>query len=114
MDENAGLLYVSHGTIVQVINVKDGKLTATIEDTKGVHGITIARGFGKGYISCGKDSSVVVFDIKTFRTLSKIKVNMDQILMLFCLIIFSKRVFVFNGRSKNVSVIDATKDQSHR
>ena len=109
MDEGAGLLYVSHGTIVQVINVKDGKLTATIDDTKGVHGITIAHGFGKGYISCGKDSSVVVFDTKTFKTLSRIKVNgSNPDAILFDL--FSKRVFVFNGRSKNVSVIDATAD----
>ena len=110
MDEDAGLLYVSHGTMVQVVDVKTDKLIATIEDTKGVHGITRAAEFGKGYISCGRDSTVVVFDIRTFKTLSRVKVNganPDAILY----DPFSKNVFVFNGRSKNVTVIDAKTDK---
>ena len=110
MDEAAGLLYVSHGMVVQVVDVKTSKLVATIEDTKGVHGITIASEFGKGYISCGRDSSVLIFDTKTFKTLSRLKVNgsnPDAILF----DPFSKNVFVFNGRSKNVTVIDAKSDK---
>ena len=115
MDDNAGLLYVSHGNMVQVVNVKSSvpgaaKVIATIEDTKGVHGITIASEFGKGYISCGRDSTVVVFDTKTFKSLSRLKVNgsnPDAILYDQ----FSKNVFAFNGRSKNVTVIDAKSDK---
>jgi YVTN family beta-propeller protein len=110
VDEDAGLLYVSHGTMVQVVDVKTRKLIATIEDTKGVHGIAIATEFGKGYISCGRDSTVVVFDCKTFKTLSRVKVNganPDAILF----DPFSKKVFAFNGRSKNVTVIDAKTDK---
>lgn len=110
MDDATGLLYISHGMMVQVVDVKTSKLVATIEDTKGVHGITIASEFGKGYISCGRDSSVVVFDTKTFKTLSRVKVNgsnPDAILYDG----FSKNVFVFNGRSKNVTVIDAKSDK---
>ena len=110
MDDATNLLYVSHGTIVQVVDVKAGKTIATIENTQGVHGITIATEFGKGYISCGKDSTVVVFDTKTFKTLSRVKVdgrNPDAILF----DPFSKNVFAFNGRSKNITVIDAKSDK---
>ena len=110
MDDAAGILYVSHGTMVQVVDVKSGKQVAVIDDTKGVHGISIAPQFNKGYISCGKDSSVVVFDTKTFKTLNKIKIsgaNPDAILF----DAFSKKVFVFNGRSNNVTVIDASSDK---
>jgi len=110
MDEASGLLYVSHGSMVQVVDTRTSKQVATIEDTKGVHGITIAAEFGKGYISCGRDSSVVVFDTKTFKTLSRIKVNgsnPDAILY----DPFSKSVFAFNGRSKNATVIDAKSDK---
>ena len=110
MDDAAGLLYVSHGTVVQVVDVKTSKVIATIDDTKGVHGIAIASEFGKGYISCGKDSTVVVFDIKTYKTLNRVKVNgsnPDAILY----DPFSKNVFAFNGRSKNVTVIDAKSDK---
>ena len=110
MDDATGLLYVSHGMMVQVVDVKTSKVVATIEDTKGVHGITIATEFGKGYISCGRDSTVVVFDTKTFKTLSRLKVNgsnPDAILY----DPFSKNVFAFNGRSKNITVIDAKSDK---
>lgn len=115
MDEAANLLYVSHGNVVQVVDVKSSvpnaaKVIATIENTLGVHGITIASEFSKGYISCGKDSTVVVFDTKTFKTLSRAKVNgskPDAILY----DPFSKNVFVFNGRSNNVTVIEAKSDK---
>jgi YVTN family beta-propeller protein len=110
MDEVSGMLYVSHGNMVQVVDTRTNKLIATIEDTKGVHGITIATEFSKGYISCGKDSTVVVFDTKTFKTLSRVKVNgsnPDAILY----DPFSKNVFVFNGRSKNVTVIETKSDK---
>jgi YVTN family beta-propeller protein len=109
-DDNGGMLYVSHGSMVQVIDQNNFTLTATIEDTKGVHGITIATEFGKGYISCGRDSTVVVFDTKSFKTMSRIKVtgkNPDAILY----DPFSKDVFVFNGRSKNATVIDVKSDK---
>lgn len=109
-DDESGLLYVSHGNMVQVMDEKDGKLIATIEDTKGVHGIAIAREFSKGFISCGRDSTVVVFDIKTFKTTDRVKVNgrnPDAILY----DPFSKNVFAFNGRSNNVTVIEAKSDK---
>jgi YVTN family beta-propeller protein len=105
-DPKTELLYISHSTIVQVLDEKTGKLKATIPDTKGVHGIAIADDLGKGFISNGKDSSVTVFDLKTFATLAKVKVtgkNPDAILYDR----FSKKVFAYNGRSANATVIDA-------
>jgi DNA-binding beta-propeller fold protein YncE len=109
-DDAGGMLYVSHDNMVQVVDQNNFTLTATIENTKGVHGITIATEFGKGYISCGRDSTVVVFDTRTFKTLGRVKVNgrnPDAILY----DPFSKNVFAFNGRSNNVTVIDAKSDK---
>jgi DNA-binding beta-propeller fold protein YncE len=106
MDEESGLLYVSHGTEVAVVNVKEGKMVATITGLNGVHGIAIARDLNKGFISSGRDSVVLVFDLKTNAPLSKIKVtgaNPDAILY----DAFSHHVFTFNGRSANSTVIDA-------
>ncbi|MEO8760977.1 MAG: YncE family protein, partial [Bacteroidia bacterium] len=81
---------------------------ASIEANR-VHGITLAADLNKGYISNGKDSSVTVFDLSTLKILSVIKTkgaNPDAILY----DAFSKQVFVFNGRSKNATVIDAKTD----
>ncbi len=109
VDESRGWLFVSHGTMVQVMDVKSGKVVGTIPNTPGVHGIALAPEFNKGYISNGKDTSVTVFDYKTLAFIARVKVtgqNPDAIMYDD----FSKRVFVYNGRSANATVIDAETD----
>ena len=100
-------LFVSHGNIVQVVDIQKGTLLATIESTKGVHGIALATDLNKGFISCGKDSSVVVFDLTSYKVIERIRVtgaNPDAILY----DPYKKIVFTFNGRSANTTVLDAT------
>ena len=106
MDVATSRLYISHGTIVQILDVNEKKVVGTIPDTKGVHGIALASDLNKGFISNGKDTSVTIFDLKTIQVITKIKVtgnNPDAILY----DPFSHRVFTFNGRSSNSTVIDA-------
>ena len=106
MDEANGLIYVSHSTAVNIVDAKNGKTVATISDLKGVHGIALAPEFNKGFITNGKDSTVTVFDLKTYASLAKVKVtgaNPDAILY----DPFSKKVFIYNGRTSNATVMDA-------
>ena len=110
MDDISARLFVSHGNMVQVVDVKSAKLLGTIPDTKGVHGIALAIDLNKGYISNGKDSSVTVFNLSTLAVLTKVQVtgrNPDAILYDE----FSHKVFVFNGGSSNVTVMDAALDK---
>src|SRR5215470_8753750 len=58
-------------------------------------------------ISNGRDNSVTVFDLKTLRTLSKISTPNGENPDFIAYDSVSKRVFAFNGRSHNASVIDA-------
>lgn len=103
-------LFISRATRVQVVDPAKGTVIAEIPDTTGVHGIALAQDLGKGFTSNGRDNSVTVFDLKTLKETSKIKTeggeNPDAILYDPA----SKRVFTFNGRSKNATVIDAAKD----
>ena len=106
MDDATSRLYISHGTIVQVLDVNEKKVVGTIPDTKGVHGIALAKDLNKGFISNGRDTSVTVFDLKTSEVIIKVKVtgnNPDAILY----DPFTHKVFTFNGRSSNSTVIDA-------
>src|SRR5438105_11564636 len=64
VDEASQHLFLSHGTVVDVVDLKTDKTIATIPDTKGVHGITIANDLNKGFISNGRDTSITVFDLK--------------------------------------------------
>jgi YVTN family beta-propeller protein len=105
-DEPTGRLFLSHGMVTQVVDGQTGKLLGTIADTKGVHGIAIAQEEGEAFISCGKDSTVSVVNLTTLELISKIKVtgaNPDIILY----DPYSHKVFVYNGRTANATVIDA-------
>src|SRR5882724_6004788 len=102
-------LFVSRATRVQVIDTEKGTVIAEIANTPGVHGIAIAQDLGKGFTSNGGENTVTVFDLKTLAETARIKLpdtdkNPDAILYDAA----SKRVFTFNGRSKNATAIDAT------
>src|SRR5258708_11118654 len=101
-------LFISRGTHVMVVDPYKGSPVGDIPDTAGVHGIALAQDLGKGFTSNGRDNSVTVFDLKTLKETAKIKIegeNPDAILYDAA----TKRVFTFNGRSKNATVIDAEK-----
>jgi YVTN family beta-propeller protein len=110
VDEEAGRLYASHATQVMVVDLKKGVLVSTIPDTKGVHGIAIAKDLNKGFISCGKDSSVAIFDLKTLNITARVKItgrNPDAILY----DPYKQLIFTFNGGSANATVLDAKTDK---
>ena len=104
-DDATQRLYVSHGTMVQVLDLKTEKLVGTIPGTIGVHGIAIAKEFGKGFITAGRLDSVVVFDLLTLQPTAKIKTDKNPDAILYDP--FSKRIFTFNGRGSSVTAIDA-------
>ena len=106
VDEVNQKLFVSHSSQVNIVDLKTGAQVAVVPSTEGVHGIAIANDLNKAFISCGKDSSVSVIDLTTFKLVAKITgtgKNPDAILYDQ----FSKKVFTFNGRSSNSTVIDA-------
>ena len=109
MDASSRRLYISRGTHVQVLNIDTGKLEGDIADLKGVHGIALDKDAGKGYISDGRDNSVVVFDLKTLKQTGKVQAGTNPDAILFDPA--TKRVFAFNGRSGNATVVES-KDNS--
>ncbi len=109
-DDLNSRLYVSHGSIVQVVDEAKGTFVGEITGMNGVHGIAISPELDKGFISSGKDSSVTVFNTETLQVMTKITVTgkgPDAIMYDS----FSKKVFVFNGKTNNASVIDAETDK---
>jgi DNA-binding beta-propeller fold protein YncE len=109
MDASSRRLYISHGTHVEVINIDTGKVEGDITDLKGVHGIALDKDANKGFISDGRDNSVVVFDLKTLKQTGKVQAGTNPDAILFDPA--TKHVFAFNGRSGNATVIES-KDNS--
>lgn len=106
-DSAARRLYISRATHVIVLDLDTGKTVGDIGDTPGVHGIALAPELGRGFVSNGHEGTVSIFDLKSLATSSKVKVgdNPDAILYDPA----TKRVFTFNGRSQDSTVIDAEK-----
>ena len=98
-------LYVSHGTSVAIVDTGTEKVLGTISDLHGVHGIALAAGLNKGFISNGQSNTVTVFDLKTFAKIAEVPTgtNPDAI----CFEPKTERVFTFNGRSGDSTAIDA-------
>ncbi len=105
-DPGAHRLYVTHGPRVEVLDTDSGKVVGAITGLKGTHGVAL-DGEGKfGYISDGGANAVVVFDRKTLATVATIPAgtNPDGIAYEPT----TRTVWAFNGRSKNVTVIDTS------
>jgi YVTN family beta-propeller protein len=99
-------LYLSRGTHVQVLQLPSGKPIADIPDTPGVHGFAFAQDLKIGFISNGARDSVTVFDLDSMRATQEIKMtgsNPDALLYEPA----SQKLFAFNGKSHDVTVIDA-------
>ena len=107
VDEAGSRLFLSHGNVVNVVDLKTGHLAGTINETPGVHGIALAPELNKAFISAGRNATVKVIDYKTLASLEDVAVtgkNPDAIIY----DAFSKKVLTFNGSTSNATVLDAT------
>lgn len=105
IDSNARHVFISHKNEVVVLDADSGIIEGKIPNTLGVHGIALAPDLNRGFISDGKANNVMVFNLKTLKSLYLVKVgnNPDAILYDSS----SQHVFAFNGKSDSVSVINA-------
>src|SRR5215475_10629981 len=104
-DASARRLYISRATHVIVLDLDSGKNVGEIADTPGVHGIAVAPELGRGFVSNGREGTVSIFDMKSLATSNKVKVGENPDAILYDP--SSQRVFTFNGRSQDSTVIDA-------
>ncbi len=99
-------LFISRGDRVQVLELPSGKQIGEVPGTKGVHGVAFAQDLKLGFTSNGASSSVTVFDLDTLQIKQEIPsagINPDAILYEPG----SHKLFVFNGKSNDVTLIDA-------
>jgi DNA-binding beta-propeller fold protein YncE len=110
VDAAARRLYVSHGTQVEVLDADTGAKLGAIAPMKGIHGICIVPGLGRGFITSGGDRTVVMFDTGTMKVLKVIPglgmkpdaIEYDP---------ETAMVYVANGASGGVTVIDPAKGE---
>ena len=103
-DSSAHRLYVTHGARVEVLDIATGKSIGAITGLKGTHGVALDELGKYGYISDGGANAVVVFDRTSLQTVTSISAGTNPDGIVFEPV--TKTVWAFNGRSKDVTVID--------
>jgi YVTN family beta-propeller protein len=98
-------LYASHNSSVAIVDTEKGAVIGTIVDLHGVHGIAIAAGLNKGFISNGQSNTVTVFDLATLAKTAEIPTGQGPDAI--CFEPKTARVFTFNGHSGDATAIDA-------
>jgi len=109
VDPQSGLLYITRGNHVMVVDTGSGKAVADFPGLKGTHGVAFDTDGKTGYISDGASNSVAVFDRASNKITQIIPAgtNPDGILFEPA----TQTVWAFNGRSKNATVIDGKTKQ---
>jgi DNA-binding beta-propeller fold protein YncE len=102
-------VFIGRQDRVMVVDEQTGKLLGEVTGIHGAHGTAIAEESGHGFATSGNDSSVVMFDLKTFATLGKTHAAEDADAVIYDPP--SKRVFTFNGDAHSSTVIDAATGQ---
>ncbi len=97
-------LFIGRQNRVMVVDENNGTLIGEVTGIDGAHGTAIAEATGHGFATSGRDGSVVMFDLKTFKTLGKIPAAEDADAIIYDQA--SDRVFTFNGDAHSSTVID--------
>jgi DNA-binding beta-propeller fold protein YncE len=77
VDPDHKLLFVPRSTHTMVFDTVTGRTVADIPGQKRNHGVALVPGAGRGFISDGNDASVVIFDLKTYKVLGKVRAQPD-------------------------------------
>ena len=105
VDSAAHRLYITRGDHVDAVDSTNGKLLGAIGGLHGTHGVALDPDGKDGYISDGGGNAVIVFDRTNFSTLATIPAGTNPDAIMYEPT--TKSVWAFNGRSKNITVIDA-------
>jgi len=89
---------------VMVVDETTGKLVGEVSGINGAHGTAVVDKVGRGFATSGEDSSIVMFDLKTFRQLGRIHAAEDADAIIYDPA--SNRVFSFNGDANSSTVVD--------
>jgi DNA-binding beta-propeller fold protein YncE len=105
MDADARRLYISREGHVMVVDADSYKIIGDIPANGVVHGVAVAREFGRGFASEGEAGQVTIFDLRTLKKIGTAKTGRGPDGIIYDPA--SKRVFAFNGQAGTATAIDA-------
>ncbi|HEX6966852.1 MAG TPA: YncE family protein [Gemmatimonadaceae bacterium] len=104
LDTASHRLFITRGDRAMVVDPANGKVLGEVTGIDGAHGVAFDYASGHGFATSGRDSSVVMFDLKTLAVSGRSRAAADADAILFDPA--TKHVFTFNGDAQSSSVID--------
>ncbi len=104
LDSTVQRLYIPRSTHVQILDLEKGAVIGDIPNTNGVHGVALAVEQNLGFTSNGRDNTVSVFDLKTFKVSKTIKTGRNPDAIIYDPA--SKHILAMNHSGGDVTVID--------
>jgi len=97
-------LFIGRQNRLMVVDENDGKLIGEVMGIHGAHGAAIVDKTGHGFATSSDDSSIVMFDLATFKVLGRAHAAEDADAIIFDAP--SDRVFSFNGDAHSATVVE--------
>jgi DNA-binding beta-propeller fold protein YncE len=97
-------LFIGRQNRLMVVDENDGKLIGELIGIHGAHGAAIVEKAGHGFATSSDDSSIVMFDLKTFKVLGRAHAAEDADAIIYDAP--SDRVFSFNGDAHSATVVE--------
>ena len=107
-DPDQNRLFIARGNRIMVVDASTGKQTGEIP-AEGAHGVALVPDQNKGFSSNGRAGTVTVFDLKTLKPITTVRVGENPDAIIYDP--NSKHVLVMNGRSKDLMAIDPTNNR---
>jgi YVTN family beta-propeller protein len=104
-DQDHHRLFITRGDSVDILDVAGKKITGSITELAGVHGVALAPDLNKGFISEGKANRVAVFDLTTLKVLTTAPTGEKPDAVVYDQA--TQRIFAADGESDDLTVIDA-------
>jgi DNA-binding beta-propeller fold protein YncE len=98
-------VFIARQNRLMVVDEDKGTLLGEVTGINGAHGTAIAGASGHGFATSGNDQSVVMFDARTYKALSRIPAAEDADAIVYDAP--SDRVFTLNGDAHSSTVIDS-------
>src|SRR2546423_1127417 len=97
-------VFIARSNRLMVVDMNTGQLIAEIPGINGAHGTALVSDIGRGFATSGNDSSILMFDAKSYKGLLKIRAAEDADAIIYDPA--SKHVFSFNGDANSSTVVD--------
>ena len=105
VDAASRQVFFTRGEHLMIADVDSGKIIGDLPGLKRAHGVALAPALHRGFVSSGGDDKVIAFDLATLKPVAEIPTGKNPDAMVFDT--SSRHIFAFNGKSNDVTVIDA-------